>query len=74
MQDITVTFSPDELSFLRIAVSNERQCILDDLDGGKIVKSEIKDALKSIELCNSIIDKIDTALPNAIYEHFAHKP
>lgn len=73
MQDITVTFSSSELGFLRVAVDNERSHIQDLLDDGKVAKSEVKDALKSVELCNSIINKVDTALPDTTYEYVAHK-
>lgn len=73
MQDITVTFSSSELGFLRVAVDNECSRVQELLDDGKVVKSEIKEALRAVEVYGSIINKIDTALPDATYGYVAHK-
>lgn len=73
MQDITITFSSSELAAIRTAVSNELACLQDDLENNKVPKSEISDARKSVELCDSVIDKIDAGLPNSTYEPCAHK-
>lgn len=73
MQDITVTFSSSELGFLRVAVDSERSRVQDLLDDGKVAKSEVKDALRAVEVYGSIINKIDTALPDTTYEYVAHK-
>lgn len=73
MQDITITFSSSELAAIRTAVSNELAYLQDDLENNKVPKSEISDARKSVELCNSVIDKIDVGLPNSTYEPCARK-
>lgn len=73
MQDITITFSSSELGALRIAADNELYCLKEDLENNKIPKSEIKDARKSMELCSSVINKIDAALPNSTYDPCSRK-
>lgn len=73
MRDITISFSSSELGALRVAASNERNCLLDDLENNRVPKSEVNDAHKSVELYNSLIDKIDTALPSSTYVASVHK-
>ena len=73
MQDITITFSSSELAAIRTAVSNELACLQDYLENNRVSKSEINDARKSVELCNSVIDKIDAGLPNSTYEPCTRK-
>ena len=73
MQNITITFSSSELTAIRTAVDNELAYLQDDLENNKVPKSEISDARKSVELCNSVIDKIDVGLPNSTYEPCARK-
>ncbi len=73
MRDITISFSSSELGALRVAADNERSFLLDDLENNRVPKSEVNDARKSVELYNSLIDKIDTALPNSTYVASVHK-
>ena len=73
MQNITITFSSSELTAIRTAVDNELACLQDDLENNRVSKSEISAARKSVELCNSVIDKIDVSLPNSTYEPCARK-
>lgn len=73
MQNITITFSSSELTAIRTAVDNELACLHDDLENNRVSKSEISAACKSVELCNSVIDKIDVSLPNSTYEPCARK-
>ena len=67
MADVNISLSSSECTILYNAVFFELQTLQDDLKDKSIPKTQHKEIIQSIDICKSILSKINVANPNSTY-------
>lgn len=60
MSDTVLTLTGLEMACIYAAVSDEKELLEDEIESGVLSNSEKADALKSIEVCNTVLSKLSS--------------
>lgn len=60
MSDTVLNLTGIEAACVYAAVSNEKELLEDEIESDVLTQSEKEDALKSIEVCNTVLSKLSS--------------